>query len=108
MTSWRKARVRAALADAGADLAAVRQMYAGYVYGDSTSGQNVVYRAGMTGVPVINVNNNCPTGSSALFLARQADDVFAHSMLSMAYLGRRLTNWVPKSAFGPGGSASRR
>ena len=26
----------------------------------------------MTGIPVVNVNNNCSTGSSALFLARQA------------------------------------
>jgi acetyl-CoA acyltransferase len=64
--------VRGALADAGIDLAAVQQAYAGYVYGDSTSGQNALYRVGMTGIPVINVNNNCSTGSSALFLARQA------------------------------------
>jgi sterol carrier protein 2 len=64
--------VRAALADAGIDLAAIRQAYAGYVYGDSTSGQNALYQVGMTGIPVINVNNNCSTGSSALFLARQA------------------------------------
>lgn len=30
--------------------------------------------------------------------AREAgqDDVFAHGMLSMAYLGRLLTNWVPQ------------
>jgi acetyl-CoA acetyltransferase len=27
---------------------------------------------GLTGIPVINVNNNCSTGSTALFLARQA------------------------------------
>jgi len=26
------------------------------------------------------------------------DDVFAHGMLSMAYLGRLLTGWVPQSA----------
>ena len=26
----------------------------------------------MTGIPVVNVNNNCSTGSTALFLARQA------------------------------------
>lgn len=26
------------------------------------------------------------------------DDVFAHGMLSMAYLGRLLTNWVPQEA----------
>ena len=27
---------------------------------------------GMTGIPIVNVNNNCSTGSTALFLARQA------------------------------------
>lgn len=64
--------VRAALADAGLEYAAVQQAYAGYVYGDSTCGQKALYAVGMTGIPVINVNNNCATGSSALFLARQA------------------------------------
>ncbi|CAG2160469.1 lipid-transfer protein [Cupriavidus numazuensis] len=66
------AAVRQALADAGVDYADVQQAYAGYVYGDSTSGQKALYQVGMTGIPVINVNNNCATGSSALFLARQA------------------------------------
>ena len=61
-----------ALRDAGLDYAAVQQAYAGYVYGDSTCGQNVLYKVGMTGIPVVNVNNNCSTGSTALFLARQA------------------------------------
>jgi acetyl-CoA acetyltransferase len=64
--------VRAALADAGLEYADVQQAYAGYVYGDSTCGQKALYAVGMTGIPVINVNNNCATGSSALFLARQA------------------------------------
>ena len=64
--------IRDALADAGLDFKAIQQAYAGYVYGDSTCGQKAIYRVGMTGVPVINVNNNCATGSSALFLARQA------------------------------------
>src|SRR5690606_2632583 len=43
-----------------------------YVYGDSTAGQAAVYGVGLTGIPVFNVNNNCSSGSSALFLARQA------------------------------------
>lgn len=64
--------IRQALADAGLDYTDVQQAYAGYVYGDSTSGQKALYQVGMTGIPVINVNNNCATGSSALFLARQA------------------------------------
>ncbi|MET4046681.1 MULTISPECIES: lipid-transfer protein [unclassified Rhodococcus (in: high G+C Gram-positive bacteria)] len=63
---------RAALTDAGVEYSAIQQAYAGYVYGDSTCGQAVVYGLGLTGIPVINVNNNCSTGSSALFLARQA------------------------------------
>jgi acetyl-CoA acetyltransferase len=66
------AAIRAALADAKLSYDDVQQVYAGYVYGDSTCGQRVAYDVGMTGVPVINVNNNCSTGSTALFLARQA------------------------------------
>ena len=63
---------RQALADAGLDYADVQQAYVGYVYGDSTSGQNAVYALGLSGIPIVNVNNNCSTGSTALWLARQA------------------------------------
>jgi acetyl-CoA acetyltransferase len=61
-----------ALADAGVDYGKVQQAYVGYVYGDSTCGQRALYPVGMTGIPIVNVNNNCSTGSTALFLARQA------------------------------------
>src|SRR6478736_2967983 len=64
--------IRAALTDAGIDLDVVQQAFAGYVYGDSTSGQKALYGVGRTGIPVVNVNNNCATGSSALWLANQA------------------------------------
>ncbi|WP_151772095.1 lipid-transfer protein [Streptomyces abyssomicinicus] len=64
--------VRAALADAGIGYELVQQAYAGYVFGDSTSGQAAIYGVGLTGIPVVNVNNNCASGSSALWLARQA------------------------------------
>ncbi|GLF97948.1 lipid-transfer protein [Streptomyces yaizuensis] len=64
--------VRAALADAGVGYDRIQQVYAGYVYGDSTCGQRVVYQLGRTRIPVLNVNNNCASGSSALWLARQA------------------------------------
>ncbi|MCO6062165.1 lipid-transfer protein, partial [Pseudomonas sp. MOB-449] len=50
----------------------VQQAYVGYVYGDSTCGQSALYEVGLSGIPVVNVNNNCSTGSSALWLARQA------------------------------------
>ncbi|MEV8195326.1 MULTISPECIES: lipid-transfer protein [Rhodococcus] len=63
---------RRALADAGIGYADVQQAYVGYVYGDSTCGQTALYGVGLTGIPIVNVNNNCSTGSSALWLARQA------------------------------------
>ncbi|QQW35113.1 lipid-transfer protein [Mycobacterium marinum] len=61
-----------ALNDAGIEYREVEHAYVGYVYGESTSGQRAVYELGMTGIPVVNVNNNCSTGSTALFLAAQA------------------------------------
>lgn len=64
--------IKEALKDAGVAFTDVEQAYAGYVFGDSTCGQRAVYSVGTTGIPVINVNNNCSTGSTALYLARQA------------------------------------
>jgi acetyl-CoA acetyltransferase len=69
---WAKEAGEKALADAGVPYSDIEQAYAGYVYGDSTYGQRAIYGLGLTGIPVINVNNNCSTGSSALYLARQA------------------------------------
>jgi sterol carrier protein 2 len=63
--------IRLALEDAGVSYEQIQQAYAGYVYGDSTAGQSALYRVGVTGIPVVNVNNNCSTGSTALYLARQ-------------------------------------
>ncbi len=67
-----EAAARAALVDAGLEYTAIQQAYVGYVYGDSTSGQSALYGLGQTGIPIVNVNNNCSTGSTALWMARQA------------------------------------
>ena len=66
-----KEAVDKAMADSGLKYTDVEQACVGYVYGDSTCGQRALYPLGMTGIPVYNVNNNCATGSSALFLAHQ-------------------------------------
>lgn len=63
--------IRLALDDAGVSYDQIQQAYVGYVYADSTAGQSALYRVGVTGIPIVNVNNNCSTGSTALFLARQ-------------------------------------
>jgi acetyl-CoA acyltransferase len=61
-----------ALEDAGVPYDRIEQAFVGYCYGESTSGQRAVYGLGLSGIPIVNVNNNCSTGSTALFMARQA------------------------------------
>lgn len=61
-----------ALEDAKVPYDAVEEAYLAYCWGDSTSGQKALYEIGLTGIPAVNVNNACATGSSALYLARKA------------------------------------
>ena len=60
-----------ALTDAGIDYREIEHGFVGYCSGDSTSGQRALYELGMTGIPIVNVNNNCSTGSTALYLGAQ-------------------------------------
>ena len=92
-----------ALADAGIAYEAVEQAVAGYCNGDSTCGQRAVYTLGLTGIPVYNVNNNCATGSTALFMGKQfveagiADCVLAIGFEKMekGSLGIKFTDRTP-------------
>ncbi|KAF4605632.1 hypothetical protein EYR40_004419 [Pleurotus pulmonarius] len=61
-----------ALLDAGITYDEIETAFVGYCYGDSTSGQRALYNLGMTGIPITNVNNNCSTGSTALYQANNA------------------------------------
>jgi len=60
-----------ALADAGIPYSEIQQAAVGYCYGDSTAGERAFYELGHSGIPIYNVNNNCSTGSTALFMAKQ-------------------------------------
>jgi len=50
----------------------VEQAYVGYVYGGVLLGHRAVAELGLTGIPIFNVNSNCSTGSTALYLGAQA------------------------------------
>src|ERR671923_1698319 len=66
-----KESITRALEDADLSYDKIEQACVGYVYGESTCGQRAVYGLGLTGIPVYNVNNNCATGSTALYMAKQ-------------------------------------
>src|SRR5690242_1796363 len=75
-----------ALEDAGIAYDAIQAVHVGWVYGDSTSGQRAVYELGKTGVPITNVNNNCSTGSTALYLAtREIQGGFYDCVLALGF-----------------------
>ncbi|KAI1820930.1 thiolase-like protein [Xylaria intraflava] len=59
-----------AMLDAQINYDDVEQGIACYCFGDSTCGQRVFYQFGMTQIPIVNVNNNCATGSTGLAMAR--------------------------------------
>jgi acetyl-CoA acyltransferase len=63
---------RVALKDADIEYDKIEQGFCGYINGMSTLGQQTLYGIGMTGIPVYNVNNNCSTGSTALYMAYNA------------------------------------
>ncbi|MQY31152.1 thiolase C-terminal domain-containing protein [Nocardia aurantia] len=65
------AAVGAALGDAGIGYDRIQRAAAGYVFQPSAAGQRTLYDVGLTGIPIVNVNNNCATGSTALMLARE-------------------------------------
>lgn len=67
-----EAAVRKALADAGIDYSQIEEAAVGYTMGDSCNGQEALYRLGLTGIPIVNVENACASGSSAVYLMRRA------------------------------------
>lgn len=70
--------VEKSLEDAGINYSQIEQANVGYVFGDSVCGQKGLYQVGMTGIPITNVNNNCATGSTALFLSKQLVEAGAY------------------------------
>jgi len=55
-----------AIADAGINRQAIEAAYVGTVFQGSLAGQRVLKDLGMTGIPVINLENACSSGATAL------------------------------------------
>lgn len=60
-----------ALRDAGIPYSTIESAAVGYAYGDTVQGQRALYEVGITGIPIINCNNACASGSTALFYCYQ-------------------------------------
>lgn len=61
--------VRAVLREAGCEASEVDAMFCGHAYGGMLTGQRVAKTVGIGGVPIVNVDNACSGGATALHQA---------------------------------------
>jgi acetyl-CoA acetyltransferase len=64
--------LRQAIEDAGLGPTDVEAMYAGHVYGGMVAGERVAAECGLAGIPIINVENACASGTTAVIEAVHA------------------------------------
>ena len=64
--------VRAALREAGVGKGGFQAAFCGTAYGGVATGHKVLSRLGMTGMPIVDVEAGCASGSAALMLAAAA------------------------------------
>jgi acetyl-CoA acetyltransferase len=64
--------VREALAGGGLDAAEVEAAYCGHAFGGMLTGQRIVKEIGLGGIPVVNIDNACSGGATALHEAYHA------------------------------------
>lgn len=64
-----RSAARAAIADAGVPLNGIQAAFVGTVWGESGSGQRILKDIGLVGIPIVNVENMCASGSSAFLMA---------------------------------------
>src|SRR4030095_1868709 len=58
--------VKAAIKDAGIDARRIQAVYSGTSRGGAMTGQRIMGRLGLAGLPIVNVENACSSGSSAM------------------------------------------
>uniref|UniRef100_A0A915B7X0 Sterol carrier protein 2 n=4 Tax=Parascaris univalens TaxID=6257 RepID=A0A915B7X0_PARUN len=89
-TDMIKEAVTKALSDAKLNYTDIELATVGYIYGGTCCGQRALYEIGFTGIPILNVNNACASGSSGIYLCKQtiesgnADVVMAVGFEKMA------------------------
>jgi acetyl-CoA acetyltransferase len=64
--------VAAAIEDAGIETADVEALYAGHVHGGAVAGERVGAATGLAGIPTLNLENACASGTTAVIEAAYA------------------------------------
>jgi len=93
--------VRAALAEAGVGRGGFQAAFCGTAYGGVASGHKVLSRLGLTGMPIVDVEAGCASGSAALMLAAQSIRGGAHDTVLVFGIEKMPKGMIRSSFFEP-------
>jgi len=101
ITDMGVAAVRAALDEAGVGPGGFQAAFCGTAYGGVASGHKVLTRLGMTGMPIVDVEAGCASGSAALMLAAGAIRGGAHDTVLVFGIEKMPKGMIRSSFFEP-------
>lgn len=91
--------VQNALKDANIGWQAVEATFCGNVYGDTGAGHRIVAQIGLKGIPVVNVENACSSGGSALRLAYQQIAAGIYDVILALGFEKQERGFIPSTSF---------
>jgi len=90
-----------ALNDAGMEWKEIQAAFCGSVYQGTGSGHQVIKEIGMTGIPIVNVENACSSGASAFRLAYQSIAAEMYDVVLAVGFEKMPRGPIPSTAFRP-------
>jgi acetyl-CoA acetyltransferase len=90
-----------ALQDAGMEWKEIQAAFCGSVYQGTGSGHQVIREIGMTGIPIVNVENACSSGASAFRLAYHAVAAEIYDIVLAVGFEKMPRGPIPSTAFRP-------
>ncbi|MBU1275512.1 MAG: thiolase family protein [Proteobacteria bacterium] len=90
-----------ALADAGMGWTEVQAAFCGSVYQGTASGHQAIKEVGLTGIPVVNVENACSSGGSSLRLAYLMVAAEIYDVVIALGMEKMPRGPIPSTAFRP-------
>lgn len=90
-----------ALKDAGMEWREVQAAFCGSVYQGTGAGHQVIKEIGLTGIPIVNIENACSSGASAFRLAYQSVAAEIYDIVLAVGFEKLPRGPIPSTAFRP-------
>ena len=100
-TQYASEMIFQALRDAEMEWKDIQAVFCGACYLGVAIGHKIIKEVGLTGIPIVNIENACSTGASALRLAYQAVAAEIHDVVLVIGVEKNPKGPIPSKAFLP-------